>query len=153
MLQVTSFQCHHLLCSFVGEEIQYENRVFCFNLSGDKSLYNTVAPLLDIMGKVVCFCLSKFFSFILFFSLKNKVTYVFLTWSFIQSRFYLGDVGNGAAMKLVVNMIMGRFCTFSYSFLTLEFVDFLINTVTMFLQSFSFGNLQYDGNFFWRVAS
>lgn len=25
-----------------------------------------------------------------------------------QSRFYLGDVGNGAAMKLVVNMIMGR---------------------------------------------
>lgn len=24
-----------------------------------------------------------------------------------QSRFYLGDVGNGAAMKLVVNMIMG----------------------------------------------
>jgi 3-hydroxyisobutyrate dehydrogenase-like beta-hydroxyacid dehydrogenase len=26
----------------------------------------------------------------------------------IQSRFYLGDVGNGAAMKLVVNMIMGR---------------------------------------------
>lgn len=27
---------------------------------------------------------------------------------FFQSRFYLGDVGNGAAMKLVVNMIMGR---------------------------------------------
>lgn len=26
----------------------------------------------------------------------------------LQSRFYLGDVGNGAAMKLVVNMIMGR---------------------------------------------
>lgn len=28
---------------------------------------------------------------------------------YCQSRFYLGDVGNGAAMKLVVNMIMGRF--------------------------------------------
>ncbi|GJN18583.1 hypothetical protein PR202_gb05755 [Eleusine coracana subsp. coracana] len=26
----------------------------------------------------------------------------------LQSRFYLGDVGNGAAMKLVVNMVMGR---------------------------------------------
>lgn len=37
-------------------------------------MFDTVAPLLDIMGK---------------------------------SRFFLGDVGNGAAMKLVVNMIMG----------------------------------------------
>ncbi|GJM94106.1 hypothetical protein PR202_ga10722 [Eleusine coracana subsp. coracana] len=27
--------------------------------------------------------------------------------SFLESRFYLGDVGNGAAMKLVVNMVMG----------------------------------------------
>ncbi|KAK4591102.1 hypothetical protein RGQ29_021391 [Quercus rubra] len=45
-----------------------------FLTAGDKSLYELVAPLLDIMGK---------------------------------SRFYLGDVGNGAAMKLVVNMIMG----------------------------------------------
>ncbi|CAM6025062.1 unnamed protein product [Sphagnum balticum] len=26
---------------------------------------------------------------------------------FLESRFYLGEVGNGAAMKLVVNMIMG----------------------------------------------
>ena len=26
----------------------------------------------------------------------------------MQSRFFLGEVGNGAAMKLVVNMIMGR---------------------------------------------
>jgi hypothetical protein len=26
----------------------------------------------------------------------------------LQSRFYLGEVGNGAAMKLVVNMMMGR---------------------------------------------
>jgi len=26
----------------------------------------------------------------------------------MQSKFYLGNVGNGAAMKLVVNMIMGR---------------------------------------------
>ncbi|KAJ0698156.1 putative 6-phosphogluconate dehydrogenase-like domain superfamily [Helianthus annuus] len=29
----------------------------------------------------------------------------------LQSRFYLGDVGNGAAMKLVVNMIMGSMMT------------------------------------------
>ncbi|PSR96171.1 Glyoxylate/succinic semialdehyde reductase [Actinidia chinensis var. chinensis] len=42
--------------------------------SGDKPLFETAAPFLDIMGK---------------------------------SRFFLGDVGNGAAMKLVVNMIMG----------------------------------------------
>ncbi|KAG6390587.1 hypothetical protein SASPL_148325 [Salvia splendens] len=28
-----------------------------------------------------------------------------------KSRFFLGEVGNGAAMKLVVNMIMGRFAT------------------------------------------
>jgi 3-hydroxyisobutyrate dehydrogenase-like beta-hydroxyacid dehydrogenase len=27
---------------------------------------------------------------------------------FLQSKFYLGEVGNGAAMKLVVNMVMGR---------------------------------------------
>lgn len=45
-----------------------------FLTAGDRSLYDSVAPFLDIMGK---------------------------------SRFYLGDVGNGAAMKLVVNMIMG----------------------------------------------
>ena len=41
---------------------------------GDKSLYETVAPLSDIMGK---------------------------------SRFFLGSFGNGAAMKLVVTMVMG----------------------------------------------
>ncbi|KAG5567513.1 hypothetical protein RHGRI_002905 [Rhododendron griersonianum] len=29
----------------------------------------------------------------------------------LQSRFFLGDVGNGAVMKLVVSMIMGRFCS------------------------------------------
>ena len=34
---------------------------------------------------------------------------------FFQSRFYLGDVGNGAAMKIVVNMIMGRFCRIHFS--------------------------------------
>lgn len=57
-----------------GSKKPAEDGQLIFLTAGDKSLYETVAPLLDIMGK---------------------------------SRFYLGDVGNGAAMKLVVNMIMG----------------------------------------------
>ncbi|KAJ0076062.1 hypothetical protein Patl1_33492 [Pistacia atlantica] len=57
-----------------GSKKPAEDGQLIFLTAGDKSLYDTVAPLLDIMGK---------------------------------SRFYLGDVGNGAAMKLVVNMIMG----------------------------------------------
>ncbi|XP_030967702.1 glyoxylate/succinic semialdehyde reductase 2, chloroplastic-like [Quercus lobata] len=57
-----------------GSKKPAEDGQLIFLTAGDKSLYELVAPLLDIMGK---------------------------------SRFYLGDVGNGAAMKLVVNMIMG----------------------------------------------
>ncbi|XP_015890669.3 glyoxylate/succinic semialdehyde reductase 2, chloroplastic isoform X1 [Ziziphus jujuba] len=57
-----------------GSKKPAEDGQLIFLTAGDKSLYDTVAPLLDIMGK---------------------------------SRFYLGDIGNGAAMKLVVNMIMG----------------------------------------------
>ncbi|KAJ8755743.1 hypothetical protein K2173_024287 [Erythroxylum novogranatense] len=39
----------------------------------------------------------------------------------IQSRFYLGDVGNGAAMKLLVNMVMGSMmATFSEGLLLSE---------------------------------
>ncbi|PIN20668.1 putative dehydrogenase [Handroanthus impetiginosus] len=57
-----------------GSKKPAEDGQLIFLTAGDKSLYETAAPLLDIMGK---------------------------------SRFYLGDVGNGAAMKLVVNMIMG----------------------------------------------
>ncbi|KAL5579457.1 hypothetical protein UlMin_011899 [Ulmus minor] len=57
-----------------GSKKPAEDGQLIFLTAGDKTLYETVAPLLDIMGK---------------------------------SRFYLGDVGNGAAMKLVVNMIMG----------------------------------------------
>ncbi|KAJ4717898.1 Glyoxylate/succinic semialdehyde reductase 2 [Melia azedarach] len=57
-----------------GSKKPAEDGQLIFLTAGDKSLYDTVAPFLDIMGK---------------------------------SRFYLGDVGNGAAMKLVVNMIMG----------------------------------------------
>ncbi|KAE8651287.1 glyoxylate/succinic semialdehyde reductase 2, chloroplastic isoform X2 [Cucumis sativus] len=57
-----------------GSKKPAEDGQLIFLTAGDKSLYETVAPFLDIMGK---------------------------------SRFYLGDVGNGAAMKLVVNMIMG----------------------------------------------
>ncbi|KAJ4959082.1 hypothetical protein NE237_026193 [Protea cynaroides] len=57
-----------------GSKKPAEDGQLIFLTAGDKPLYETAAPLLDIMGK---------------------------------SRFYLGDVGNGAAMKLVVNMIMG----------------------------------------------
>ncbi|GAV90833.1 NAP domain-containing protein/NAD_binding_2 domain-containing protein [Cephalotus follicularis] len=57
-----------------GSKKPAEEGQLIFLTAGDKALYETVSPLLDIMGK---------------------------------SRFYLGDVGNGAAMKLVVNMIMG----------------------------------------------
>nr|CAD1824266.1 unnamed protein product [Ananas comosus var. bracteatus] len=57
-----------------GSKKPAEDGQLIFLTAGDASLYETVAPLLDIMGK---------------------------------SRFYLGDVGNGAAMKIVVNMIMG----------------------------------------------
>lgn len=57
-----------------GSKKPAEDGKLIFLTAGDKSLYETAAPLLDIMGK---------------------------------SRFYLGEVGNGAAMKLVVNMIMG----------------------------------------------
>ncbi|KAK6153590.1 hypothetical protein DH2020_013229 [Rehmannia glutinosa] len=57
-----------------GSKKPAEDGQLIFLTAGDKSLYDTAGPLLDIMGK---------------------------------SRFYLGDVGNGAAMKLVVNMIMG----------------------------------------------
>ncbi|XP_057978481.1 glyoxylate/succinic semialdehyde reductase 2, chloroplastic isoform X2 [Malania oleifera] len=57
-----------------GSKKPAEDGQLIFLTAGDKSLYERVAPLLDVMGK---------------------------------SRFYLGDVGNGAAMKLVVNMIMG----------------------------------------------
>ncbi|XVF26952.1 hypothetical protein REPUB_Repub14bG0064600 [Reevesia pubescens] len=57
-----------------GSKKPAEDGQLIFLTAGDRSLYDSVAPLLDIMGK---------------------------------SRFYLGEVGNGAAMKLVVNMIMG----------------------------------------------
>ncbi|XP_014501292.1 glyoxylate/succinic semialdehyde reductase 2, chloroplastic [Vigna radiata var. radiata] len=57
-----------------GSKKPAEDGQLIFLTAGDKYLYDTVASLLDIMGK---------------------------------SKFYLGNVGNGAAMKLVVNMIMG----------------------------------------------
>ncbi|CAK8535935.1 unnamed protein product [Lathyrus sativus] len=57
-----------------GSKKPAEDGQLIFLTAGDRNLYETAAPLLDIMGK---------------------------------SKFYLGDVGNGAAMKLVVNMIMG----------------------------------------------
>ncbi|KAL9463796.1 hypothetical protein AB3S75_001575 [Citrus x aurantiifolia] len=85
-----------------GSKKPAEDGQLIFLAAGDKSLYNTVAPLLDIMGK---------------------------------SRFYLGDVGNGAAMKLVVNMIMGSMmATFSEGLLLSEKVgldpNVLVEVVT-----------------------
>jgi len=41
----------------------------------------------------------------------------------IQSKFYLGEVGNGAAMKLVVNMIMGRYHLTIYRFISWQIPD------------------------------
>ncbi|KAF4362041.1 hypothetical protein F8388_023893 [Cannabis sativa] len=64
----------NILAPVSGSKKPAEDGQLIFLTAGDKSLYETVAPFLDIMGK---------------------------------SRFYLGDIGNGAAMKLVVNMIMG----------------------------------------------
>ncbi|TYI55968.1 hypothetical protein E1A91_D11G177300v1 [Gossypium mustelinum] len=58
-----------------GSKKLAEDGQLIFLTADDRSLYELVSPLLDILGK---------------------------------SRFYLGKVGNGAAMKLVVNMIMGR---------------------------------------------
>ncbi|KQK08390.1 hypothetical protein BRADI_2g41630v3 [Brachypodium distachyon] len=48
-----------------------------------------------------------------------------------KSRFFLGDVGNGAAMKLVVNMIMGRYnklhlFEFVLAYLLLRFINTLV---------------------------
>ncbi|XP_027344363.1 glyoxylate/succinic semialdehyde reductase 2, chloroplastic [Abrus precatorius] len=57
-----------------GSKKPAEDGELIFLTAGDRNLYDSVASLLDIMGK---------------------------------SKYYLGDVGNGAAMKLVVNMIMG----------------------------------------------
>ncbi|KAJ6706431.1 GLYOXYLATE/SUCCINIC SEMIALDEHYDE REDUCTASE 2 CHLOROPLASTIC [Salix purpurea] len=71
-----------------GSKKPAEDGQLIFLTAGDKSLYETVTPFLDIMGK---------------------------------SRFYLGEVGNGAAMKLIVNMIMGSMmATFSEGLLLSE---------------------------------
>ena len=61
----------------------------------------------------------------------------------IQSRFYLGEVGNGAAMKLIVNMIMGRFYRVPFV-IVFRFASVLDDIVTGIV----FNNLQYDGNLF-----
>ncbi|KAJ7002951.1 glyoxylate/succinic semialdehyde reductase 2 [Populus alba x Populus x berolinensis] len=71
-----------------GSKKPAEDGQLIFLTAGDNSLYETVTPFLDIMGK---------------------------------SRFYLGEVGNGAAMKLIVNMIMGSMmATFSEGLLLSE---------------------------------
>ncbi|KAJ6823024.1 glyoxylate/succinic semialdehyde reductase 2, chloroplastic [Iris pallida] len=72
--QITKTGASFLEAPVSGSKKPAEDGQLIFLTAGDATLYETVAPLLDIMGK---------------------------------SRFYLGEVGNGAAMKLVVNMIMG----------------------------------------------
>lgn len=58
----------------------------------------------------------------------------------MQSKFYLGDVGNGAAMKLVVNMIMGRFFFLNFvPAILLPLFLVLMVKVTQFLSIFSNG--------------
>ncbi|KAJ0515133.1 putative glyoxylate reductase (NADP(+)) [Helianthus annuus] len=76
--QITETGALFLEAPVSGSKKPAEDGQLIFLTAGDKSLYEKVAPYLDIMGK---------------------------------SRFYLGDVGNGAAMKLVVNMIMGSMMT------------------------------------------
>ncbi|RDX76678.1 Glyoxylate/succinic semialdehyde reductase 2, chloroplastic [Mucuna pruriens] len=85
-----------------GSKKPAEDGQLIFLTAGDRNLYETVASLLDIMGK---------------------------------SKFYLGDVGNGAAMKLVVNMIMGSMmASFSEGLLLSEKVgldpDVLVKVVS-----------------------
>ncbi|KAL2332268.1 hypothetical protein Fmac_019849 [Flemingia macrophylla] len=85
-----------------GSKKPAEDGQLIFLTAGDKTLYETVGSLLDIMGK---------------------------------SKFYLGDVGNGAAMKLVVNMIMGSMmASFSEGLLLCEKVgldpDVLVKVVS-----------------------
>lgn len=85
-----------------GSKKPAEDGQLIFLTAGDKNLYETVASLLDIMGK---------------------------------SKFYLGNVGNGAAMKLVVNMIMGSMmASFSEGLLLSEKVgldpDVLVQVVS-----------------------
>lgn len=68
-----------------------------------------------LWGRYYVFFGADVFSGLAFLLLVSLDAYVY---AFIQSRFYLGDIGNGAAMKLVVNMIMGRCCKISiYLFL------------------------------------
>lgn len=69
----------------------------------------------------------------------------------MQSKFYLGDVGNGAAMKLVVNMIMGRSFKTRLLFFFILFDLVLTIKLTLFLSLISFG-LQYDGILFGRFT-
>ncbi|KAF7125009.1 hypothetical protein RHSIM_Rhsim12G0207300 [Rhododendron simsii] len=87
-----------------GSKKPAEDGQLIFLTAGDRSLFETVAPLLDIMGKLLCpyaphHPFSEAFELSTFCLRSRRYT--------TQSKFFLGDVGNGAAMKLVVNMIMG----------------------------------------------
>ncbi|KAF0916270.1 hypothetical protein E2562_005886 [Oryza meyeriana var. granulata] len=94
---ITSTGASFLEAPVSGSKKPAEDGLLIFLTAGDESLYNRVAPLLDVMGK---------------------------------SRFFLGDVGNGAAMKLVVNMVMGSMMvSFSEGLLLSEKVSLDPNTL------------------------
>ncbi|KAL5228750.1 hypothetical protein ABZP36_017015 [Zizania latifolia] len=94
---ITSTGASFLEAPVSGSKKPAEDGLLIFLTAGDESLYNRVAPLLDVMGK---------------------------------SRFFLGDVGNGAAMKLVVNMVMGSMMvSFSEGLLLSEKVGLDPNTL------------------------
>ncbi|KAG0459496.1 hypothetical protein HPP92_022624 [Vanilla planifolia] len=90
-----------------GSKKPAEDGQLIFLTAGDKPLYDTVGPLLDIMGKF---------------------------------RLYLGEVGNGAAMKLIVNMIMGSMmATFSEGLLLSEKVGLDPNTLVEVISQSAIG--------------
>ncbi|THF96456.1 hypothetical protein TEA_020643 [Camellia sinensis var. sinensis] len=140
-----------------GSKKPAEDGQLIFLTAGDRSLFEMVAPLLDIMGKQrkigflkssdplnrdtiladkrhsgivgaekmgrrtrlsggatvasasISVCDGEWIGKLLgdSFSSTDNFRSIRYTWARLLSRFFLGDVGNGAAMKLVVNMIMG----------------------------------------------
>lgn len=75
---ITASGARFLEAPVSGTKKPAEDGTLIFLAAGDAGLYETVAPLLDVMGK---------------------------------KRLFLGAVGQGARLKLVVNMIMGSMIT------------------------------------------
>ena len=104
-----------------------------------------MAPLLDVMGKVNISFPRRSISLISYHMFgRQKCANFFFLLQQNQSRFYLGDVGNGAAMKLVVNMVMGRWHKIIH---ILQPCYKMSNPLIAIVQI-----LQYDGFLLRRVA-